>query len=69
MKKMTPLATALVGVLTGVVCLGFVVLAKHVGLELSDLTQEALTMGGLTALLGGVAGARFMPTKGEEPKP
>lgn len=67
-KKLTPLATAILGVVTGVVCLGFAALAQKVGLDLSELQREALIFGGLGSLLGGTVGARFMPTKAEEPK-
>lgn len=71
--KLTPREAALIGVLTGVVCLGFVVVAKHVGVSLDAVipgttftTQEGLIFGGMGALLGGVWGARLMPTKGEQ---
>lgn len=63
--KLSPLAAALVGVLTGVVCLGFAVLAHRVGLDLSDTQKDGLIFGGMGALLGGVWGARLMPTKGD----
>jgi hypothetical protein len=65
-KSLGPLTTALLGVLTGVSCLGFVAIAHHIGLPLSDVAKEGLTLGGMAALLGGVVGARFMPTKAEE---
>lgn len=64
-KKLTPLATAIIGVATGAVCLGFAALAQKVGLELSELQREALIFGGLGSLLGGTVGARYMPTKGD----
>lgn len=63
--KLSPLAAAAVGVATGVICIGAAMLAHHIGFPLSEFQREALTGGGLMALLGGVAGARFMPTKGE----
>jgi hypothetical protein len=68
MKKVPPLATALVGVLTGAVCLSFAALAHHIGMPLSELTREALILGGLASMGVGAFGARLMPTKGEEPK-
>lgn len=68
MKKPSPAVTALLGVLTGVICIGSAMLAHHIGFPLSEMQREALMGGGLFALLGGVAGARFMPTKHEEPK-
>lgn len=68
MKKMTPFQAALIGVVTGVVCLGYTLLAKKVGLPISETVQDGLTLGGMTSLLGGVVGARFMPTKDEGSK-
>jgi hypothetical protein len=63
--KPSPLVTAAIGVVTGVICIGAAMLAHHIGFPLSELQREALMGGGLMALLGGVAGARFMPTKGD----
>jgi hypothetical protein len=64
-KKLTPLATAALGVATGVACIGTAMLAHRIGYPLSETVRQGLELGGLAALLGGVAGARFMPT---EPK-
>lgn len=65
MKKPSPAVTALIGVVTGVICIGFAMLAFHIGYPLSELQREALMGGGLMSLLGGVVGARFMPTKSD----
>ena len=66
--KPSPVVTAVSGVASGVVCLAFVVLAHHVELPLSDLTKEALILGGMASMGVGAWGARKMPVK-EEPKP
>jgi len=68
MKKATPFITAVSGIATGVICLGFVLLAKRMGLELSETVSSALILGGLASMGVGAAGARYMPTKGEESK-
>jgi hypothetical protein len=64
--KPSPLATAAFGIVTGIICLGFVVVAHHVGLPLSDLTKEGLIVGGMASMGVGAWGARQMPTKDEE---
>lgn len=69
MRKMTPVATALIGVLTGVVCLLIPSAAVWLGSPLADMTRQALELGGMTALVGGAVGARFMPTKSDGAKP
>jgi hypothetical protein len=65
-RKLTPLATAVLGVVTGVACIGAALLAHHIGYPLSEMSREGLILGGMASLLGGVAGARFMPTKHED---
>jgi hypothetical protein len=62
--KNNPLATALIGIITGAVCFGFVLLAHHSGLALSELTQDGLILGGMASMGVGAYGARHMPTDG-----
>ena len=66
MKKKAPHFAAFSGLLTGVVCLGFVLLAHRLGLQLSELLSDALIFGGLASMGVGAAGARFMPVKDEQ---
>jgi hypothetical protein len=68
-KKLTPLATAIIGGVTGVVCLLLPSAAAALGSPLLDATRQALELGGLAALLGSVAGARFIPTTKDEKTP
>lgn len=69
-KKLTPLAAAIVGGVTGVVCLLLPSAAAALGSPLLDATRQALELGGAAMLVGGMVGARFMPTKSDtEPKP
>lgn len=68
-KKLTPLATAIVGGVTGVACLLLPSIATALGQPLLDSTRQALELGGAGLLVGGLFGARFMPTtKDEGPK-
>lgn len=67
-KKLTPLATAIVGGVTGVACCLLPSVAAAIGQPLLDSTRQMLELGGAALLVGGIVGARFMPTKGEEPK-
>jgi hypothetical protein len=65
-KKLTPLATAIIGGVTGVVCLLLPSAAAALGSPLLDATRQALELGGAAMLVGGIIGARYMPTKAEE---
>lgn len=60
--KLSPAAVALIGLLSGVVSIGTAMLAHHIGFPLSELAREGLVLGGVASMLGGAAGARFMPT-------
>ena len=62
----SPAVVALLGLLTGVLCIGTAMLAHHIGFPMSDVAREGLTFGGVGLMLGGAAGARFMPTKGDQ---
>lgn len=64
-SKLSPREAALFGAVGGTICLGFAVLAHRVGLPLTELQRELFIGGGGAALLGGLVGARFWPTKGE----
>lgn len=63
--KLTPLATAIIGGVTGVACLLLPSIATAIGQPLLDSTRQALELGGAGLLLGGLFGARYMPTKGD----
>lgn len=65
--KPTPLATAILGVVGGVLCFVFVLAAHRIGLQLSELVSDGLILGGAASMGVGVWGAKRMPT--EEPKP
>lgn len=65
--KPTPFQVMVSGVVTGVICIGAAMLAHHIGFPLAEWQREALMLGGLASLLGGTAGARFMPTKEQKP--
>lgn len=65
--KPTPFQVMVFGLLTGITSIGIAMLAHHVGFPLSEIAREGLVLGGMASLLGGVAGARFMPV--EEKKP
>lgn len=60
--KSNPVATALIGILTGVVCFAFVLLAKRAGLTLSELQADGLILGGMASMGVGAYGARYVPT-------
>lgn len=62
-KALSPLASALIGVVSGVLCLLFAALAHKIGMQLSETEREILIGGGGLCLVGGVVGARFMPVK------
>ena len=62
---LSPREAALFGAAGGVICLGFAILAHRVGLPLTELQRELFIGGGGAALLGGLVGARFWPTKGD----
>lgn len=64
--KLTPLATAVVGGVTGVACLLLPSIAAAIGTPLLEATRSMLELGGATLLVGGLVGARFMPTKGDQ---
>ena len=66
---MKPLATAILGIVGGVGCFAFVLVAHRVGLELSSTLQDGLVLGGALSMGVSVYGARQMPTKTEESKP
>lgn len=46
-------------------CFGFVLLAKHIGLQLSELTQEGLIIGGALSAGVSIYGAKQLPGKGQ----
>lgn len=52
------------GLVGSVACFGFVLLAKHVGLGLSELTQEGLIIGGALSAGVSIYGAKQLPGKG-----
>lgn len=66
--KLTPLATAIIGGVTGVVCLLMPSISAAIGTPLLDATRQTLELGGAALLVGGIIGARFMPTKNDEGK-
>lgn len=61
--RLSPLATAVTGIVAGVICLGFALLAHRAGLPLSELTRDGLILGGMASMGVGAWGARNMPTK------
>jgi hypothetical protein len=61
--SLTPLATAIVGGVTGVVCLLMPSVASAIGTPLLEGTRQTLELGGAGLLVGGLIGARFMPVK------
>lgn len=65
---MTPLLKFISGLVGGIGCLGFVLIAHHVELPLSELLKEGLVIGGVASLGVTIWGAKQMPVK-EEPKP
>ena len=66
---MSPTLKFVSGLVGGVACLGFVLIAHHIELALSELLKEGLIIGGVASLGVTVWGAKQMPAKGEETKP
>lgn len=66
--KLSPREVAVFGVVTGVACLLAPSVASAIGQPLLETTRQMLELGGAGLLVGGAAGARFMPTKAEESK-
>lgn len=63
--KLSPLATAIMGLIGGVLCFAFVLIAHRVGLQLTELVSDGLVVGGALSMGVSVYGARQMPTKGD----
>ena len=49
------------GLVGGVACFGFVLVAKVVGLQLSELAQEGLILGGMASAGVSIYGAKKLP--------
>lgn len=49
------------GIVGALACFGFVLVAKAVGLQLSDLTQEGLILGGMASAGVSIYGAKKLP--------
>ena len=65
---MSPTLKFVSGLVGGVACLGFVLIAHHIELALSELLRDGLVVGGALSLGVSIYGAKQMPAKGEEPK-
>lgn len=63
--KLSPFATAILGVIGGVLCFAFVLIAHRVGLVLSEVVSDSLILGGAFSMGVSVYGARQMPTGGK----
>lgn len=60
--KLSPLAAAVLGLVAGLVCFAFVIVAHLVKLELESAVQLGLIAGGATAMGVGWLGALKTPT-------
>jgi len=60
---MTPLGKLIAGIVSGVICLGFVLLAHWVGLELEKWLETGLIIGGATSAGVSIWGAKQMPNE------
>lgn len=63
--KLSPLATAVLGIAGAVIGLGFVLAAHAVGLKLDPLVENGTIIGSMASMGVGAWGARQMPTKGD----
>ena len=60
--KPSPVVTLIFGVISGLMCFAFVLVAHRIGYQLSELVSDGLILGGAMSMGVGVVGARFMPT-------
>lgn len=65
--KPSPVVTLIFGVVGGVLCFAFVLVAHRIGMQLSELVSDGLILGGAVSMGVGVVGARYTPTKGDAP--
>lgn len=66
---MSPVLKLVSGIVGAVICLGFVLVAHNVGLDLDKTLESGLIVGGALSAGVSIYGARQMPVKEEEPKP
>ena len=63
--KLSPLATAILGIAGSVIGLGFVLVAHGIGMKLDPLVENGTIIGSMASMGVGAYGARQMPTKGD----
>lgn len=65
---MNPLATAILGIVSGVLALGFVLVAFAIGFDIDKTIEHGVILGGMASMGVGAYGALKTPTKSDAPK-